>query len=81
VIIVVVVVVLLYIMLAVFHTTATMLSCTCHLEVGQGRLNQRAHWVRAQGPRIFFLFEVPPTGCGEINLFKLIILLPSQRSL
>jgi len=32
----------------------------------QGRLNQWAHWARAQGPRIFFLFEGPPTGCGEI---------------
>ena len=30
------------------------------------RLNQWAHWARAQGPRIFFLFEGPPTGCGEI---------------
>jgi len=25
----------------------------------QGRLNQWAHWARAQGPRIFFLFEGP----------------------
>jgi len=33
----------------------------------QGRLSQWAHWARAQGPRIFFLFEGPPTGCGEIN--------------
>jgi len=33
----------------------------------QGRLNQWAHWARAQGPRIFFLFEGPATGCGEIN--------------
>ena len=33
----------------------------------QGRLNQWAHWARAQGPRIiFFLFEGPPTGRGEI---------------
>ena len=40
----------------------------------QGRLNQWAHWARAQGPRIFFLFEEPPTGCCEI-IFKLIILL------
>ena len=32
----------------------------------QGRLNQWAHWARAQGPRIFFLFEGHPTGCGEI---------------
>ena len=45
-----------------------------------GRLNQWAHWAHAQGPRIFFLFEGPPTGCGEINFFKLIILLFSQRS-
>jgi len=43
-------------------------------ELSQGRLNQWAHWARAQGPRIFFLFEGPPTGCGEI-FFKLIILL------
>ena len=27
------------------------------------------------GPRIFFLFQRPPTGCGEINFLKLIILL------
>ena len=40
----------------------------------QGRLNQWAHWARAQGPR-FFLFEGPLTGCGEIIFFKLIILL------
>jgi len=33
----------------------------------QGRLNQWAHSARAQGPRVFFLFEGPPTGCGEIN--------------
>ena len=33
----------------------------------QGHLNQWAHWARAQGPRIFFLFEGPPTGFGEIN--------------
>ena len=26
-------------------------------------------------PRYFFLFEGPPTGCGEINFSKLIILL------
>jgi len=26
----------------------------------------KAHWARAQGPWIFFLFERPPTGCGEI---------------
>jgi len=39
----------------------------------QGRLNQWAHWARAQGPGLF-LFEGPPTGCGEINFFKLIIL-------
>ena len=25
----------------------------------QGRLNQWAHWARAQGPRIFFLFDGP----------------------
>jgi len=25
----------------------------------QGRLNQWAHWARAQGPRIVFLFEGP----------------------
>jgi len=44
----------------------------------QGRLKQ---WARAQGPRIFFLFEGPPTGCGEIKLLKVIILLPnSQRA-
>ena len=41
----------------------------------QGRLNQRAHWARAQDPRIIFLFEGPPTGSGEIKIFKLIILL------
>ena len=31
----------------------------------QGRLNQWAHWARAQGP-VFFLFEGPTTSCGEI---------------
>jgi len=36
----------------------------------QGRLNQWAHWARAQGPRIFFLFEGPPTGCGEIKFLN-----------
>jgi len=41
----------------------------------QGRLIQWAHWARAQGPRILFLFEGPPTGCGEINFLKLIVLL------
>jgi len=41
----------------------------------QGRLNQWAHWARAQGPRIFFLFVGPPTGCGEVKFLKLIILL------
>ena len=41
----------------------------------QGRLNQWARWARAPGPRIFFLFEGPPTGCGEIIFFKVIILL------
>jgi len=30
------------------------------------RLNQWAHWARAQGPRIVFLFQGLPTGCGEI---------------
>ena len=25
----------------------------------QGRLNEWAHWARAQGPRIYFLFEGP----------------------
>ena len=43
--------------------------------VDQGRLNQWVHWARAQGPRIFFLFEGPLTSCGEIIFFKLIILL------
>ena len=27
-----------------------------------------------RAPGFFFLFEVPPTGCGEINFWKLIIL-------
>jgi len=36
----------------------------------QGRLNQWAHWARAQGPGFLFLFEGPPTGCGEIMLLK-----------
>jgi len=40
-----------------------------------GRLNQWAHWARAQGRRIFFLSKGLPTGCGKINFFKLIILL------
>jgi len=37
-------------------------------------LTNWAHWAHAQGPR-FFSFWGPPTGCGEINFFKLIILL------
>jgi len=42
----------------------------------QGRLNQWAHWARADpAPDFFFLFEGPPTGCGEIIFLKLIILL------
>jgi len=40
----------------------------------QGRLNQWTNWARAQGPD-FVLFEGPPTGCGEIKFFKLIVLL------
>ena len=50
---------------------------TVSVSLHQGHLNQWAHWARAQGPRIFFLFEGPPTdtACGEINFFKLIILL------
>ena len=35
----------------------------------QGRLNQWTHWARAQGPG-FFSFRGPPTGCGEIKIFK-----------
>jgi len=34
--------------------------------VQQGRLNQWAHWARAQDHRIFFSFWGAPTGCGEI---------------
>jgi len=33
-----------------------------------------------RAPGFFFLFMGPPTGRGEISFFKLIILLPSQRS-
>jgi len=33
-----------------------------------------------RAPGFFFFFEEPPTGCGEINFLKLIILLPLQRS-
>jgi len=40
----------------------------------QGHLNQWAHWACAQAPG-FFSFWGAPTGCGEINFFKLIILL------
>ena len=47
----------------------------CSHELNQGRLNQWAHWARAQSSLIFPLFEDLPTGCGEINFFKLIILL------
>ena len=49
--------------------------CCSQLSAPQGRLNQWAHWARAQGFQDFFLFEGPPTGCGEINFLKLIILL------
>jgi len=34
----------------------------------QGRLNQWAHWARAQGLWIFSFWR-PPTGCGEINFY------------
>jgi len=44
-----------------------MLRARVCLSARQGRLNQRAHWARAQGPRDFFLFEGPPAGCGEVN--------------
>jgi len=44
-------------------------------QVLQGRLNQWAHWARVQAPGFFFLFEGPPTGCGEMYFLKLIILL------
>ena len=37
------------------------LASYCHT----ARLNQWAHWARAQDPG-FFLIEGPPTGCGEI---------------
>jgi len=40
----------------------------------QGRLNQWPHWARAQGPRIFFLFEGPQLAVVKL-FFKLIILL------
>jgi len=40
----------------------------------QGRLNQWPHWARAQGPRIFSFWGAP-TGCGEIDFLKLVILL------
>ena len=40
----------------------------------RGRLNQWAHWARAQGPRIFFLFEGPKLAVVKYFL-KLIILL------
>jgi len=39
----------------------------------QGRLNQWAHWERAQGLRIFFLFEGPQLAVVKY-FFKLIIL-------
>jgi len=41
-------------------------------------LTNWAHWAHAQGPR-FFSFWGPPTGCGEINFLKLIILLQQNR--
>jgi len=37
---------------------------------GQGRLNQWAHWARAEGPGLFFFFLCPPSGCGEINFLN-----------
>ena len=43
------------------------------LRSDQGRINQWAHWARVQAP-VFFLFEGPPTGCGE-RIFLTIILL------
>jgi len=35
-----------------------------YIQTLQGRLNQRAHWARAHGPRIFFLFEGLPRVVG-----------------
>jgi len=50
----------------------------CHLQCRAILTNgHTVHVSRAPG---FFLFEGPPTGCGEINFLKLTILLPSQRS-
>ena len=40
-------------------------TCITREAISQGRLNQWAHWARAQGPRVVFLFEGTPTGCGE----------------
>jgi len=42
--------------------------------VGQGRLNQWAHWARAHGPRIFFFLRGPQLAVVKY-IFKLIILL------
>ena len=50
---------------------------TVSAHVSQGRLNQ---WAPAQGPRIFFLFEGPPTGCGEIKLIILLLMLLHYRT-
>ena len=46
----------------------------------QGRLNQWAHWARAQGPGFFYLCEGPPTGCGEIKLIILLLMLLHDRT-
>ena len=40
----------------------------------QGRLNQWAHWARAQGPRIFFSFWGIPNWLWWNNFFKLIMI-------
>ena len=41
--------------------------------------NGHTAWARARGPRIFFIFEGPQLAVMKY-FFKLIILLPSQRS-
>jgi len=49
----------------------------CYWQVGglvaewlaQGRLNQWAHWARAQGPRIFFSFSGAPNWLWWIKFF------------
>jgi len=71
-----IVVVSVYHLLSVLHWYAE-IGLNLHVSRAVLTNGHTAHVPKA--PRFFFLFDVPPTGC--VNFFKLIILLPSQRSI